>query len=122
MGRASCARAGRGAARETNARECPKGCRVIAGPCVAATAFVCAERSSRRQPIMARAHAASRREDVRVLEDRIPMPKPAALAATVVLYRRAPALEVYWVQRADALQFLGGVHAFPGGRVERGDR
>lgn len=50
------------------------------------------------------------------------MPKPAALAATVVLHRRAPALEVYWVQRADVLQFLGGFHAFPGGRVNRADR
>ena len=50
------------------------------------------------------------------------MPRPPALAATVVLHRRAPALEVYWVQRADALQFLGGFHAFPGGRVELGDR
>ncbi len=50
------------------------------------------------------------------------MPKPAALAATVVLHRRNPALEVYWVQRADALQFLGGFHAFPGGRVNRADR
>jgi glyoxylase-like metal-dependent hydrolase (beta-lactamase superfamily II) len=50
------------------------------------------------------------------------LPKPAALAATVVLHRRAPELEVYWVQRADALQFLGGFHAFPGGRVDRNDR
>lgn len=49
------------------------------------------------------------------------MPKPPALAATVVLHRRAPALEVYWVQRADELQFLGGFHAFPGGRVDRND-
>jgi 8-oxo-dGTP pyrophosphatase MutT (NUDIX family) len=49
------------------------------------------------------------------------MPKPPALAATVVLHRRAPALEVFWVQRADALQFLGGFHAFPGGRADRGD-
>src|SRR5215203_4536556 len=49
------------------------------------------------------------------------MPKPPALAATVVLHRRSPALEVFWVQRADALQFLGGFHAFPGGRTDRGD-
>ncbi len=49
-------------------------------------------------------------------------PKPrVSLAATVVLYRRAPALEVYWVRRADALQFLGGFHAFPGGRLNRAD-
>ena len=49
------------------------------------------------------------------------MPRPPALAATVVLHRRSPALEVFWVQRADALQFLGGFHAFPGGRADRGD-
>jgi 8-oxo-dGTP pyrophosphatase MutT (NUDIX family) len=49
------------------------------------------------------------------------MPKSAALAATVVLHRKAPALEVYWVQRADSLQFLGGFHAFPGGRLDPSD-
>src|SRR5262249_44339456 len=51
----------------------------------------------------------------------VAMPKLPALAATVVLYRRTPALEVFWVQRADALQFLGGFHAFPGGRADRND-
>jgi len=50
------------------------------------------------------------------------MTKPAALAATVVLHRKSPALEVYWVRRAEALQFLGGFHAFPGGRVNLSDR
>jgi len=50
------------------------------------------------------------------------MPRPVALAATVVLHRKSPALEIYWVRRAEALQFLGGFHAFPGGRVNRSDR
>src|SRR5260221_13273305 len=45
-----------------------------------------------------------------------------SLAATIVLFRRAPGLEAYWVRRADALQFLGGFHAFPGGRMSRSDR
>src|SRR4029079_15763182 len=49
------------------------------------------------------------------------MPKTPALAATVVLHRRTPALEVYWVKRSDQLQFLGGFHAFPGGRADRRD-
>ena len=49
------------------------------------------------------------------------MSKPAALAATVVLHRRSPAFDLYWVRRAEALQFLGGFHAFPGGRVNRAD-
>ena len=49
------------------------------------------------------------------------MPKSPALAATVVLHRKAPALEVFWVQRSDQLQFLGGFHAFPGGRADRND-
>jgi endoribonuclease LACTB2 len=50
------------------------------------------------------------------------MSRPVALAATVVLHRRLPALGVYWVRRSEALQFLGGFHAFPGGRVNRSDR
>src|SRR5690348_14479288 len=62
---------------------------------------------------------ASTRIPVRDTKD--PMPKPPALAATVVLHRRAPALEVFWVQRSDQLQFLGGFHAFPGGRADRND-
>lgn len=48
--------------------------------------------------------------------------RPVALAAAVVLWRRAPGLEVHWVQRRDELAYLGGFHAFPGGRVARADR
>jgi ribonuclease/clavin/mitogillin len=48
--------------------------------------------------------------------------RPVSLAAAVVLHRRAPGLEVYWVQRRDELAYLGGFHAFPGGRVARADR
>ncbi len=56
-----------------------------------------------------------------------PPPTPAttravALAAVVVLWRHAPGLEVHWVQRRDELAYLGGFHAFPGGRVARADR
>lgn len=51
-----------------------------------------------------------------------PPPRPVSLAAAVVLHRRAPGLEVYWVQRRDELAYLGGFHAFPGGRVARADR
>jgi glyoxylase-like metal-dependent hydrolase (beta-lactamase superfamily II)/8-oxo-dGTP pyrophosphatase MutT (NUDIX family) len=49
-------------------------------------------------------------------------PRPKALAAAVVLVRRAPRLEVYWVQRSDELAYLGGFHAFPGGRVDKAER
>jgi len=51
-----------------------------------------------------------------------PAARPVALAATAVLWRRAPGLEVYWIQRRDELAYLGGFHAFPGGRVARSDR
>ncbi|GIW72325.1 MAG: hypothetical protein KatS3mg102_1867 [Planctomycetota bacterium] len=49
-------------------------------------------------------------------------PRPAA---TVVLVREAVAgaggIEVYLVQRARGMKFLGGAHVFPGGRVEERD-
>jgi glyoxylase-like metal-dependent hydrolase (beta-lactamase superfamily II)/8-oxo-dGTP pyrophosphatase MutT (NUDIX family) len=51
-----------------------------------------------------------------------PPARPVALAAAVVLHRRTPGLEAYWVQRRDELAYLGGFHAFPGGRVAREDR
>ena len=35
----------------------------------------------------------------------------------MLLVRRAPRLEVYWVERSPLLVYLGGFHAFPGGRV-----
>ena len=44
-------------------------------------------------------------------------------AAAVVLWREGPGgREVFWVRRGEALSFAGGFHAFPGGRVDRGDR
>src|SRR5215510_3859428 len=42
-------------------------------------------------------------------------------AAAVLLVRYAPHLEVYWVERAPSLAYLGGFHAFPGGRVSPED-
>jgi glyoxylase-like metal-dependent hydrolase (beta-lactamase superfamily II)/8-oxo-dGTP pyrophosphatase MutT (NUDIX family) len=35
----------------------------------------------------------------------------------VILVRYAPRLEVYWVERAASLAYLGGFYAYPGGRV-----
>ena len=43
-------------------------------------------------------------------------------AAALVLYRRRPELELYWIQRSDSLSYLGGFHAFPGGRISKRDR
>ena len=42
-------------------------------------------------------------------------------AATVILVRRTPELELYWVVRAPELAYLGGFHAFPGGGVSHRD-
>jgi glyoxylase-like metal-dependent hydrolase (beta-lactamase superfamily II)/8-oxo-dGTP pyrophosphatase MutT (NUDIX family) len=39
----------------------------------------------------------------------------------VLLVRGHPRLEVYWVERSLGLAYLGGFHAFPGGRVSRED-
>lgn len=44
-----------------------------------------------------------------------------SLAAAVLLVRFAPRLQVYWVERAASLAYLGGFHAFPGGRVNPED-
>ncbi len=51
---------------------------------------------------------------------------PARVSAAVVPWRRAAAgagcgIEVYWVKRGEALPFMGGWHAFPGGGLARGD-
>jgi ribonuclease/clavin/mitogillin len=48
-------------------------------------------------------------------------PIERSLAAAVILVRRVPELQVYWVQRSPRLSYLGGFHAFPGGRVARED-
>ena len=50
--------------------------------------------------------------------------RPPRASGAVVLWRRAVAtgeLEVYWVQRAEKLRFMGGWHAFPGGTLHRRD-
>ena len=50
-----------------------------------------------------------------------PLP-PARLSASVVPWRRgAGGIEVYWVKRGEALAFMGGWHAFPGGALSRSD-
>lgn len=49
------------------------------------------------------------------------MPTPR-LAAAMVLFRRTPGgPQVYWVKRSEAVPFMGGFHAFPGGAVDRED-
>ena len=42
-------------------------------------------------------------------------------AAAVVLLRRPADPQVFWVKRSHALKFLGGFHAFPGGRLDEAD-
>lgn len=51
---------------------------------------------------------------------------PARISAAVVLWRRREGggpddVEVYWVKRSEALAFMGGWHAFPGGGLSRSD-
>lgn len=46
-------------------------------------------------------------------------PRPAA---TVMLLRDAPELEVLLLERSTSTPFVPGAHVFPGGRVERRDR
>src|SRR5260370_23036690 len=50
----------------------------------------------------------------------LPRARPSA---SVVPWRRAPGggVEVYWVKRGEALPFMGGWHAFPGGSLARSD-
>jgi ribonuclease/clavin/mitogillin len=52
-----------------------------------------------------------------------PARPPARAAAAVVPWRRRPrgGIEVFWVLRSEALPFMGGWHAFPGGGLARGD-
>jgi glyoxylase-like metal-dependent hydrolase (beta-lactamase superfamily II)/8-oxo-dGTP pyrophosphatase MutT (NUDIX family) len=48
--------------------------------------------------------------------------KPPRPSAAVVPWRRRDGrLEVFWVRRSDAVPFMPGWHAFPGGAVMRGD-
>jgi ribonuclease/clavin/mitogillin len=51
---------------------------------------------------------------------------PPRVSAAVVLWRRLEGggpddVEVYWVKRSEALAFMGGWHAFPGGGLSRSD-
>lgn len=51
---------------------------------------------------------------------------PPRVSAAVVLWRRVEGggpddVEVYWVKRGEALAFMGGWHAFPGGGLSRSD-
>jgi len=52
-----------------------------------------------------------------------PAPRPPRPSAAVVPWRRNDdgAVEVYWVQRAPEMRFMGGWHAFPGGGVSSAD-
>ena len=43
------------------------------------------------------------------------------LASGIVVFRRAPALEVYWVKRGERVPYMPGFHAFPGGAVDKAD-
>ena len=47
--------------------------------------------------------------------------KVRASAAVVLWRRHRGRLEVFWVQRAYEMPFMGGFHAFPGGGVDRRD-
>ncbi len=54
----------------------------------------------------------------------LPPPKPPRASAAVVPWRRSPGgrgCEVYWVRRSDAVPFMAGWHAFPGGGLSRAD-
>ena len=53
----------------------------------------------------------------------VPPAVPARVrdASAVVLYRRDPELQVFWIKRESTLAFAGGFYAFPGGRVDATD-
>ena len=42
-------------------------------------------------------------------------------AAAVILLRNPEDPMVYWVRRAEHLQYLGGFHAYPGGQKDSAD-
>lgn len=47
---------------------------------------------------------------------------PVRPSAAVIPWRRGErGIEVYWIRRADAIPFMGGWHAFPGGGVSKSD-
>lgn len=56
----------------------------------------------------------------------LPALPPARASASVVLWRHREGagpddVQVFWVKRAEALPFMGGWHAFPGGGLSRSD-
>jgi glyoxylase-like metal-dependent hydrolase (beta-lactamase superfamily II)/8-oxo-dGTP pyrophosphatase MutT (NUDIX family) len=53
----------------------------------------------------------------------LPLPRPPRASASVVPWRESEdGLEVFWIKRAESLQFMGGWHAFPGGGLSRRDQ
>src|SRR5437879_356640 len=50
------------------------------------------------------------------------MANPLIEAASILLTRGPSSLEVFLVRRAESLRFMGGFHAFPGGKVGPPDR
>lgn len=48
-------------------------------------------------------------------------PAVPRMAATVLLLRNTPELEVFMIRRAATMAFAGGLYAFPGGRAEERD-
>src|SRR4029077_6034570 len=53
----------------------------------------------------------------------LPSMPPARASAAGVPWRRRDegGIEVFWIERAEALPFMGGWHAFPGGALSRSD-
>lgn len=52
----------------------------------------------------------------------LPAPRPPRPSAAVVPWRRGRhGVEVFWIKRSEALAFMGGWHAFPGGGLDRRD-
>ena len=52
----------------------------------------------------------------------VPSAKPPRASASVIPWRRVGSdYEVYWVRRSEAVPFMGGWHAFPGGTLSRAD-
>lgn len=53
----------------------------------------------------------------------VPGVKPPRASGSVVLWRlNRGVLEVFWIERARTMRFMGGFHAFPGGGISRQDR
>ena len=62
------------------------------------------------------------RHHVRMSDPSPPLsPAPALPAATILLVRDRPALEVLMVKRHHQIDFASGALVFPGGKIEPGD-